>query len=168
MICIRIITTPPVQIRQDKRICLKYLTGFASPAFRNEKNINKKQKNAPIGTPIYKLSSVKAVSSKLNVKFFKINHYIHVQNRHMIQFTIRQSYKHVDSLSLIIAYFNLQFHFFPPSIIFSMGIHHLFDGSPSSFRWESIIFSMDLHILTEIKSVFNGVTLCVELQDFAA
>ena len=98
MICIRIITTPPVQIRQDKRICLKYLTGFASPAFRNEKNINKKQKNAPIGTPIYKLSSVKAVSSKLNVKFFKINHYIHVQNRHMIQFTIRQSYKHVDSL----------------------------------------------------------------------
>lgn len=50
----------------------------------------------------------------------------HVQNRHMIQFTIRQSYKHVDSLSLIIAYFNLQFHFF--SII-----HHLFDGNPSSF-----------------------------------
>lgn len=128
MICIRIITTPPVQIRQDKRICLKYLTGFASPAFRNEKNINKKQKNAPIGTPIYKLSSVKGVSSKLNVKFFKINHYIHVQNRHMIQFTIRQSYKHVDSLSFIIAYFNLQFHFFPSSIIFLMGIHHLFDG----------------------------------------
>ena len=92
------------------------------------KNINKKQKNAPIGTPIYKLSSVKAVSSKLNVKFFKINHYIHVQNRHMIQFTIRQSYKHVDSLSFIIAYFNLQFHFFPSSIIFLMGIHHLFDG----------------------------------------
>ena len=95
---------------------------------QEEKNINKKQKNAPIGTPIYKLSSVKAVSSKLNVKFFKINHYIHVQNRHMIQFTIRQSYKHVDSLSLIIAYFNLQFHFFPSSIIFLMGIHHLFDG----------------------------------------
>jgi hypothetical protein len=64
----------------------------------------------------------------LNVKFFKINHYIHVQNRHMIQFTIRQSYKHVDSLSFIIAYFNLQFHFFPSSIIFLMGIHHLFDG----------------------------------------
>ena len=96
-----------------------------------------------MGTPIYKLSSVKAVSSKLNVKFFKIVPYI-------------------------IAYFNLQFHFFPPSIIFSMGIHHLFDWNPSSFRWESIIFLMDLHILTEIKSVFNGVTLCVELQDFAA
>lgn len=56
----------------------------------------------------------------------------HVQNRHMIQFTIRQSYKHVDSLSFIIAYFNLQFHFFP----------------------SSIIFLMDLHTLTEIKSVF--------------
>lgn len=70
----------------------------------------------------------------------------------MIQFTIRQSYKHVDSLSFIIAYFNLQFHF---SIIHHllMGIHHLL---------------MDLHTLTGIKSVFNGVTLCAELQDFAA
>ena len=46
----------------------------------------------------------------------------------IIQFAVRQSYKHVDSLSLIIAYFNLQFHFFPSSIIFLMGIHHLFDG----------------------------------------
>ncbi len=71
MICMRIIATPPVQIRQDNRICLKYLTAFASPAFRNEKNINKKQKNAPIGTPTYKLSSVKAVSSKINCKKFQ-------------------------------------------------------------------------------------------------